>query len=117
MGPDDVRRDDGFSLVEMMTVVLILGMLVSVAVASYLITTDRTYRIACLSNQNAIRHGIIQYEASNGARPEQLQDLVTDGFIKDPDDFGHCPADPEGTAYVYDPASGDVSCPRHPVGP
>lgn len=40
---NDRRRghdDEGFSIVELMTVILILGILVAVAVASYTVTTE-----------------------------------------------------------------------------
>lgn len=107
--------DDGFTLVELVTVAAIIGILVSVAVASYVIATDRTYRIACLSDRDALRQALAQYQADKGGMPPDLDLLTSSGFIKQPHAFACCPSDPS-RHYAYDQVTGQVDCPIHPAG-
>jgi prepilin-type N-terminal cleavage/methylation domain-containing protein len=101
-------RDDGFSLVELMTVLAIIGILVSVAVASYAISTSGSRRIACLSNQRVLAQGIMLYQAQNlGQAPATLVGLRP--FVKwSSADFGTCTA---GGPLTYENAT--VTCPNH----
>jgi prepilin-type N-terminal cleavage/methylation domain-containing protein len=101
-------RDDGFSLVELMTVLAIIGILVSVAVASYAISTSGSRRIACLSNQRVLAQGIMLYQAQNlGRAPTTFDDLRP--LVRwSGDSFGTCTA---GGPLTYENAT--VTCPNH----
>jgi competence protein ComGC len=101
--------DEGWTLLEVMAVVLILGILVAIAVASYSLATERAKRVACQANQRALNTAVIVYEQEHeGAVPPDLGSLrpyvANDGFTR-------CPS---GVAYTYDTTSGLIACPIHP---
>jgi tetratricopeptide (TPR) repeat protein len=50
-----------------------------------------------------LREAIARFVAARGRGPARLEDLVGGGLL------GSLPADPEGGAYVYDPARGEVA--------
>src|SRR5450756_545032 len=78
-GMTDRRRghdDEGFSIVELMTVILILGILVAVAVASYTVTTDASRKVSCGSDGRALRAAILQYGVVHrDVLPDTLEDV------------------------------------------
>lgn len=103
-----VDRDGGFSLIEMMTVVLILGILVSVAIASYMITEETSRRVACLSNQRILRSAVLQFQVENqGLFPDTIE-AVRDEVRWD-HGFGRCTS--VDTSLTYDSLTGEVACP------
>lgn len=100
---------DGFTLVEMMMVILIIGILLGIAFISYTFSLERTRETACRSNLKIMREVIRVYEVENDAYPPSLQDLVPD-YLEQGFDF-RCPK--SGDGYEYDPVEGKVSCPYH----
>lgn len=59
-------RDFGFTLVELMVVVLIIGVLVAVAVPVFTAARDRSELNTCLANQRTIMSAIQAYQANTG---------------------------------------------------
>ncbi len=101
--------EEGFTLLEVLAVVLILGVLVAIAIGSYKLSTDSAKRVECLSNVRNLNTAVMVFEQRNGALPadiESLQPYVASKVATT------CPAD--GRAYVYQELTGEVACPNHP---
>lgn len=105
------RHDDGFTLMEIMAVLLIIGILTLIAIASYANSSSAATRAACLHNQRVLNDAVVMYEAGhNGDRPTGFDELRP--YVRDVDDVRFCPQD--RTPLVLDPDTADVTCPNHP---
>lgn len=104
-----LAREDGFSLVELMVVVVIIGVLVSIATASYIVSVRASRDTACEADLKVVGQQVVVYRCKYGENPPTLQDLVPE-FIEEESDL-RCPA--SGEEYQYNPDSGEVSCPHH----
>lgn len=110
-----MRRQEGFTLVELMIVVLILGILIAIAVPVYLSATDNAKTNTCKSNLRTIDSAQSTYAAANeGEYALTLDALVGDSLKSIP----RCPKAVDGAAGDYvvsnasDSAPFDVSCPN-----
>lgn len=104
--------EKGFTLVELMITMLILGILVGIVVMTMTISKSRANEATCKANLRTIFEAISRYQVQNeGAYPDQLQDLVDDGFIKDTFSWT-CPAGTYDYRDYYDSDTGHTSCPR-----
>lgn len=92
-----MRYKKGFTLVELIVVVLILGALAAIAIPRITAGAYTAKVNACKTNVDLINSQIELYYANNGAWPSLLTDVTesTDYF---PDG---APACPFGTAYSY----------------
>jgi type II secretion system protein G len=102
------RNNKGFTLVELMVVLLILGILVAIAIPIYNKTTDKAKEKACFANQRTIEGAAAQYRAEEEKWPENLAALSE--YLQDADAL-HCPT--EGGTYTLDEDTGKVTCTKH----
>ncbi|GAB4273436.1 MAG: hypothetical protein Kow0056_00440 [Coriobacteriia bacterium] len=101
------KRDEGFTLVELMVVVLIIGILLAIAIPVFNAAKARAERRACYSNQRNIEGAFQTYRASEEVSPTTMSDLVPN-YIKE---APTCPT--TGAGYTFD-ASGTVAdCATH----
>jgi general secretion pathway protein G len=69
-------RDVGFSLVEVLVVIVVLGVLASIVVFSVRGTSEQTASTACTTEQRAVVSAIEVYQAQTGQLPADLASLV-----------------------------------------
>ena len=69
----------GFTLIEVMAVVVIIGILATVAVVHMTGATEDTRREATRVSIMALRTAVLQYEVKVGEFPESLDQLVVEG--------------------------------------
>ena len=75
------KRDAGFTLAELVIVVLIVGLLAALAVPNVSGAIMRAKETALLENLRVMRSAIDDYHADKAAYPEKLSDLVTQRYI------------------------------------
>ena len=76
----DQRR--GFTLIEILIVVSIIGILISIAIPIYQKSLIRTKESVLRNNLFSIRTQIDEYSYNMQKAPQQLQDLVTEGYLR-----------------------------------
>jgi general secretion pathway protein G len=77
------RQDAGFTLVELMIVMAIIGVLATLAIPSY-ITAIRHAREAVLKEDlHVMRAAIDSYTMDKQKAPQSLEDLVQEGYLKE----------------------------------
>ncbi|MGV8082436.1 MAG: competence type IV pilus major pilin ComGC [Coriobacteriia bacterium] len=103
--------DRGFTLVELMVVVLIIGILVVIAVPIFHSATAEAQRKTCFANQRTIDGAVEMYQAKTEnafvGNVVSGSELVDDYIKAQP----ACPADSSGACYTVD-ASGVAGCPN-----
>ena len=77
------KRRGGFSLIEILIVVSIIGILVSIAVPIYQKSILRTRESVLRNNLFTIRTVLDEYTYDKQRAPQSLQDLVTEGYLRD----------------------------------
>jgi general secretion pathway protein G len=100
------NNQDGFTLIEIMVVILILGLLATIVVQSLRGATDKAKRVKAQADIAEIKTGLDRYYLDSGSYPttdQGLQALVT------PPESGKIPANYESGGYLQ-------SVPKDPWG-
>ena len=97
-----IRNQKGFTLIELMVVVLIIGILVAIAIPVFGSAANNAKDKACIANLRTIAGAVAQYQAEwNPSADITIAQLVNGGFIKE------TPEDPHG-AYSYAISAAEV---------
>lgn len=76
------RRENGFTLVELMIVMLIIGVLAAVAVPSFIGAIKNAREAALREDLHVMRDAIDSYTMDKNKAPQSLDDLVQSGYLK-----------------------------------
>ena len=93
------RREEGFSLVELMVVIVILGLLATIVIINVMPAADRAAMTKARADIATLEQGIELYRLDNLRYPtsdEGLQALLTGRYIR------RLPNDPWGNPYRYE---------------
>ncbi len=103
-----IRRDDGFTLVELLVVIVVLGVLATITVFAVRGLTDK----AAESAQAADEHILVTAEEAHQARFNSYAieaDLVTVGLLTSESSQLDIALEPDGTAYTIVPEGSGTS--------
>jgi general secretion pathway protein G len=75
--------DAGFTLIELMIVMVIIGILVSIAIPNYLKMVKRADEAVLRTDLQVMRQAIDSYTADKEKAPTSLDDLVQAGYLRD----------------------------------
>ena len=77
------RLQDGFTLIELMIVMSILGLLLSIALPKYFQGLERAKESVLLQDLKIIREAIDHFYQDKGVYPTQLNDLVSYQYLNE----------------------------------
>jgi len=75
-------RERGFSLLELIVVMTIIGLLVGITLPAYRDATQRAREATLKEDLVRMRKAIDEYYTDNGEYPPALEDLVTSSYLR-----------------------------------
>ena len=76
------RQDAGFTLMELMIVMAIIGVLMLVAIPSYRAAIKQAREAVLKEDLQVMRAAIDSYTMDKQKAPQSLDDLITDGYLR-----------------------------------
>jgi general secretion pathway protein G len=80
--PEPARRRFGFTLIELMIVMAVIAVLMSIALPIYTRSIQRSKESVLKNNLFTLRTVIDEYTYDKQKAPQTLQDLVSDGYLR-----------------------------------
>lgn len=81
------NAQSGFTLIELMIVIAIIGILASVAIPQYQVYTQRSEATTALGAMRSIQLGVQEFAATQGTLPDGLDDLIPFGLTDTATDY------------------------------
>jgi len=76
------RSESGFTLIELMVVMLIIGVLMAIAVPNYISAIKAANEATLKEDLHVMRQAIDSYTMDKQKAPQSLQDLIEGGYLK-----------------------------------
>ena len=77
-----MREERGFTLIELMIIVTVVGILVTMAVPSFRQSVVRAREAVLVRNLFTVRDLLDQHRGDKGRYPASLKDLVASGYLR-----------------------------------
>ena len=77
-----IHRQNGFTLLELMTIIVIIGILVTLAIPSYRGAVVKAREAVLKEDLFTVRDVLDQYRGDQGKYPPSLSDLVKSGYLR-----------------------------------
>ena len=82
MKHNSTHRPRGFTMIELVIVMAMLGLLLSLALPQYMATLERGREQVLQSNLATMREAIDKFYGDRGRYPDKLEDLVTQRYLR-----------------------------------
>jgi general secretion pathway protein G len=76
-------RESGFTLVELMVVMLIIGVLAAIAIPSYVASVKNAKEAVLKEDLHVMRNAIDSYTMDKEKAPQSLDDLLQSGYLRE----------------------------------
>jgi general secretion pathway protein G len=76
------KSESGFTLIELMVVMLIIGVLMAIAVPNYISAIKAANEATLKEDLHVMRQAIDSYTMDKQKAPQSLQDLIEGGYLK-----------------------------------
>jgi general secretion pathway protein G len=76
------RGEDGFTLIELMIVIVVIGVLATIAIPNYISSLKSSKEAVLKEDLHVLRQQIDAYTNDKEKAPQALDDLVTAGYMK-----------------------------------
>ncbi|EKD69069.1 MAG: hypothetical protein ACD_47C00273G0002 [uncultured bacterium] len=103
-GADKINRNKGFSLTELMVVIMIMGIMSTFAMQYYSSTMENTRRTKAIQDLEGIKGAIKMYHLQSGSQYPPSIDALVGKYLS------QAPVDPWGSAYKLDTQKLEVYC-------
>lgn len=75
------KRENGFTLIEVLTVIIIIGILAAIAIPKFASSSLNARRKADITTAHQVKGALDRYQLENGAYPKNTELTVTDGAV------------------------------------
>lgn len=110
-----INRSEGFTLIELMIVILIIAILIAIAVPVFLAQQTKARRSTCQANLRTIDSAVMSYQSAAEVYPANIAAMVAAGNNQALKTTPTCPAGsvPKNYTWYYggDSAPGYAKCP------
>lgn len=86
------KNNRGFTILELMAVMVILAVIAAIVVPKYAAAMDKSKQKACNNNLNMLNHAVELFQEVEGSLPASQQALKDEGYINK---IVYCPVDNE----------------------